>query len=431
MKKITLLLSLLITSIGFSQTELLTNGDFSNGDTNWALTGGSVVSGEAAFATTASAGNAWDTQLVQGGLTFTNAQEYTISFDARADAARNITLAIQNFGAWTDQFRQDFSLTTTMATYTKTFNAASSNGNVQIGFLMAGFGVTDGVYYDNVSLTTNAAASCSDGIQNQDETGVDCGGSTCAPCPTPPTTAAPTPAQNAADVISLFSDAYTDVASSTSPGWGEVVTAETHATNPVLKTTNFLPFAITSAIDVTDHTLHVDVWLPELPSAGAGLLIKILDAANGPHEGNSIYPIANITAGQWNSIDIDINNFSQVQGTWDATAQGRVDQVLVDIVDDTTMYVDNVYFWKTPTGDIDGPSLSSIKMHPNPANGVLKFTRATTELLNVSVYDLLGKKVMPVQTIQSELNISSLNPGMYFVRMDQGASSLTKKLIVK
>ena len=102
MKKITLLLSLLITSIGFSQTELLTNGDFSNGDTNWALTGGSVVNGEAAFSSTASGGNAWDNQLVQGSLTFTNAQQYTISFDARADVARNITLAIQNVGAWDD-----------------------------------------------------------------------------------------------------------------------------------------------------------------------------------------------------------------------------------------------------------------------------------------------------------------------------------------
>jgi hypothetical protein len=261
MKKITLLLSLLLTSIGFSQTELLTNGDFSNGDASWAFTGGgSVVSGEAAFATTASAGNAWDTQLVQGSLTFTNAQEYTISFDARADAARDITLAIQNVGAWNDQFRQNFSLTTTMTSYTSTFNATSSNTNVQIGFLMGGFGVTDGVYYDNVSLTTNAAASCSDGIQNQDETDIDCGGSTCPACPTPPNTAAPTPTHSSADVISLFSDAYTDVASSTSPGWNEVVTAETHAANPVLKTTNFLPFAITSAIDVTDHTYQPNSW---------------------------------------------------------------------------------------------------------------------------------------------------------------------------
>ena len=432
MKKITLLLSLLITSIGFSQTELLTNGDFSNGDTNWAFTGGgSVVSGEAAFSTTASGGNPWDTQLVQGSLSFTNAQEYTLSFYARADAARDITVAIQNVGAWDDQFRQNFSLTTTMTKYTETFNAASSNTNAQIGFLMAGFGVTDGVYYDNVSLTTTPAASCSDGIQNQDETGVDCGGATCPACPTPPNSAAPTPTQNAADVISLFSDAYTDVASSTSPGWNEDVTAETHANNPVLKTTNFLPFALTSAIDVTGQTLHVDVWLPQLPSAGAGLLIKVLDAANGPNEGNYIHPIANITAGQWNSIDIDISNFSQAQGTWDATAQSRVDQVLVDIVDDTTMYVDNVYFWKAPTAGLDGSSLSSIKMHPNPASGIVRFATATTEALSVSVFDLLGKLVMPAQIIQSELSITGLNPGMYFVRMEQGGNSLTKKLLVK
>ena len=430
MKKITLLLSLLITSIGFSQTELLTNGDFSNGDTNWALTGGSVVNGEAAFSSTASGGNAWDTQLVQGSLTFTNAQQYTISFDARADVARNITLAIQNVGAWDDQFRQDFSLTTTMTTYTATFSAASSNGNVQIGFLMAGFGVTHGVYYDNVSLTTSAAPSCSDGIQNQDETGIDCGGSVCPACPTPPSVAAPTPTENAADVISLFSDAYTDVTSNINPGWGEVVAAETHASNDVFKTTNFVPFAISSPIDITGHNFHVDVWLPQLPSSGAGLLIKILDAANGPHEGNYTYPIANITAGQWNSIDIDINNFSQTQGTWDATAQGRVDQVLIDIIDDTTMYVDNVYFWKAPTAGLDDNAQTFVNMHPNPANGIVKFSTYSSELLSVSVYDLLGKQVIPAQTVKSELNISSLYPGVYFVKMDQGLNSITKKLLV-
>ena len=430
MKKITLLLSLLITTIGFSQTELLSNGNFSNGDTNWALTGGSVVNGEAAFSTTPSAGNPWDSQLVQGSLSFTNAQQYTISFDARADAARDITLAIQNVGAWTDQFRQNFSLTTTMTTYTVTFNATSSNTNVQIGFLMAGFGVTDGVYYDNVSLTTSAAASCEDGIKNQDETGIDCGGSVCPACPTPPTVAAPTPTHNAADVISLFSDTYTDVASNRNPDWGEVVAAETHASNEVLRTTNFVPFAIATPIDITGHTLHVDVWLPQLPSTGSGLLIKILDAANGPHEGNFIYPVANITVGEWNSIDIDINNFNQTLGTWDATAQGRVDQVLLDIVDDTTMYVDNIYFWKPPTAGLDDNLLNSVKMHPNPAKGVVKFSTASSELLRVSVYDLLGKQVIPIQTVKSELNISSLYPGVYFVKMDQGTKSVTKKLLV-
>ena len=126
-------------------------------------------------------------------------------------------------------------------------------------------------------------------------------------------------------------------------------------------------------------------------SASRGLLIKILDAANGPHEGNYTYSIANIRAGQWNSIDIDINNFSQTQGTWDATAQGRVDQVLIDIVDDTTMYVDNVYFWKAPTAGLDDNAQTFVNMHPNPANGIVKFSTTSSELLSVSVYDLLGK----------------------------------------
>jgi len=165
----------------------------------------------------------------------------------------------------------------------------------------------------------------------------------------PPVAVTPTDAPTAptaSGAVSLYSDAYTDVASNTTPGWSEVVTDETFASNSVKKTTNFLPFALNAPIDIASMTtMHVDVWLPELPTAGAGLLIKLLDAANGPHEANYTYPVANLTAGQWNSIDIPMSSFVGTQGTWDATAQSRVDQVLVDIVDDTTMYVDNVYFY--------------------------------------------------------------------------------------
>ena len=83
------------------------------------------------------------------------------------------------------------------------------------------------------------------------------------------------------------------------------------------------------------------------------------------------------------------------------------------------------------TAGLEGHSLSSVKMHPNPASGIVKFSTVTTEALSVSVFDLLGKLVMPVQTIQSELNISSLKPGMYFAKIDQGANSITKKFLVK
>ena len=83
------------------------------------------------------------------------------------------------------------------------------------------------------------------------------------------------------------------------------------------------------------------------------------------------------------------------------------------------------------TASLEDPSLSSVKMHPNPASGIVRFATASSEVLSVSVFDLLGKEVMPAQTIQSELSITGLNPGIYFVKMEQGASSITKKLLVK
>ncbi|MEZ4838855.1 carbohydrate binding domain-containing protein [Flavobacterium sp.] len=155
MKKFTLLIMLFLSMIGISQN-LLTNGDFENGTTGWAFgSPGTVAGGEAFYSSTNAGGNLWDTQLVQAGMSFTSGTEYTLTFKARANANRNITVAIQNVGIWNDQFRQSYALTTTMQTFTATFIAPSTNGNVQIGFLMAGQGSTDAVYFDDVEIVEN------------------------------------------------------------------------------------------------------------------------------------------------------------------------------------------------------------------------------------------------------------------------------------
>ncbi len=153
MKKLVSIIFLLTVALGFSQTELIANGDYSNGTTSWV--GGtpfSVVSGEGVISSTASAGNLWDTQLTQGGFTLTTGISYTFTFQARAAANRNMTVAIQNIGAWTDQFRKTYALTTTMQTFTDTFTSNLTYNNVQLGFLMAGTGSTAAITYDNVSI---------------------------------------------------------------------------------------------------------------------------------------------------------------------------------------------------------------------------------------------------------------------------------------
>ena len=83
------------------------------------------------------------------------------------------------------------------------------------------------------------------------------------------------------------------------------------------------------------------------------------------------------------------------------------------------------------TAGVEDFAASSVKMFPNPASDVLKFSSASNKALDVAVYDMLGKQVLRANAVQSELNISSLNPGMYFVNMTQGSSTSTKKLLVK
>ena len=98
---------------------------------------------------------------------------------------------------------------------------------------------------------------------------------------------------------------------------------------------------------------------------------------------------------------------------------------------DDVFMIDNLEFRAFSALAVNKFTASSVKMYPNPASsGVVKFSTALGDTLIVSVFDLLGKLVQPAQVIQSELNISSLKPGVYFVRMEQGANSITKKLLV-
>ena len=85
---------------------------------------------------------------------------------------------------------------------------------------------------------------------------------------------------------------------------------------------------------------------------------------------------------------------------------------------------------RASTAGMSNFSANAVKMYPNPANGVVYFSSASNEVLEVAIYDLLGKQVLRSNRVQSQLNISSLNPGIYFVNMMQGMNVATKKLVV-
>ena len=77
------------------------------------------------------------------------------------------------------------------------------------------------------------------------------------------------------------------------------------------------------------------------------------------------------------------------------------------------------------------PTIEGLSLYPNPNNtGKVYITSRLNLDKKVEVFDVLGKKVIDVTLFSRELNISSLNPGVYIIKIKEGEASATRKLII-
>jgi len=88
------------------------------------------------------------------------------------------------------------------------------------------------------------------------------------------------------------------------------------------------------------------------------------------------------------------------------------------------------------TGQTSVSSINEININntfvlsPNPANNNL-YVSSEKILKKITVYDITGKKVIEIKQNTSSVNIdiSSFNPGIYFIKVDDGNSFYQKKFI--
>jgi hypothetical protein len=62
---------------------------------------------------------------------------------------------------------------------------------------------------------------------------------------------------------------------------------------------------------------------------------------------------------------------------------------------------------------------------------MIDITSKNMQSKDVEVYDVLGKKILQASITGKELNIASLTPGVYIIKVKEGDASATRKLIVK
>jgi hypothetical protein len=49
----------------------------------------------------------------------------------------------------------------------------------------------------------------------------------------------------------------------------------------------------------------------------------------------------------------------------------------------------------------------------------------------ITIFDVLGKKVLQTQLSSRELNVSALSPGVYIIKINENQATATRKLIIR
>jgi hypothetical protein len=201
-------------------------------------------------------------------------------------------------------------------------------------FLIAVAGKIDVAYVDNIYFYKGGSAGPS------------------APTDAP---AAP-PARDAADVISIYGEAYGAEIGLANVDWdnGSTFAEETIAGNKLLKIdfADFLGTQLNTVVDATAMTnFHMDVWIADDFEAGQIFNPKWSNHTGGAGETNAFEltkAVGDTDAKKWIAIDVPITDFAG-----DAT-RADLTQFLIAVAGKIDVaYVDNIYFYK---GGSAGPS---------------------------------------------------------------------------
>lgn len=436
-KKITLSLSILLCGIGFAQ-----NGpvDFESGGkgANWTWTTfengtnpaveivsnpsatGANTSSKVAKFTALKAGNPWagcesakGTDVGTFTLSASNAivkmmvyksvkSDVGVKFATNSGASSGeIKVANTKTNEW-EELTFDFSA--------KIGEPSSTDINQIVIFMdfdMAGRAADNICYFDNITFSNGTVLAV-------------------------PTVGAKAPTKKASDVISLFSNAYTNVAVDT---WRTVWSVATLTNMKIgsddIKKYSALDYVgvemVANQINITTmDSFEFDVWTPNSTS----FRFKVVDfGANGTFGGGddkehetTITPTLN----GWNHVSVPISSFTNL------VTKSNIAQLVFasSPAGSSVVYIDNVLFSKIPAANIVSAKQEKVGVFPNPASKSF-FIRAEKNIQDVVVFNSLGKAVFAATPNSKMVNVdvTGLSNGLYTVKTTINGVETYNKII--
>ena len=243
------------------------------------------------------------------------------------------------------------------------------------------------------------------------------------PAPTPPV-------REAANVVSIFSEAYASAATMTVAEWsgntGSVVLA---AGNNVWQVQTsgvpFVGFNLSNGINLSNMThMHIDFWISGTTQPGA-VFNPGLSQHNGGHlTGQSVQyiatrPIAQGEEGKWISLDIPFADFNNglSGGRKDIISQTTINFDFLSI--GSPIFIDNIYFYKeggAPPPPASEPNVPAPTPPARIAEGVVSiFSHAYASAATMSVAEWSGSPASVVQAAGADVWRIQTSGGAPFV----------------
>ena len=250
--------------------------------------------------------------------------------------------------------------------------------------------------------------------------------------------AAPTPTIDASKVISLFSNAYTNVpVSSWKTAWSAAgAMTEMQIAGDDTKKYDGVTFVgietTGTMIDAsTMNYFNFDILTDNITS----LKMKLVDfGANGVYNGVGLVDDveAEITLTPsltgWNSYHIPLSDFTKL------TTKAHMAQYIITAAPNgsSSFYLDNMYFsTETPSAVLAVSAENNIFSFSNPVSDKLNII-ATSEISQIVIRNLLGQTLKTVQYngVEKSIDINSISAGNYLVtvKLRNGLVS-TQKLV--
>ena len=202
--------------------------------------------------------------------------------------------------------------------------------------------------------------------------------------PSTPTTEPTVPSRAAANVISLFSNAYTNVPVNTwRTDWSAATLTETQVIGTAVKkytNLNYVGIETTGANMINASSMlyfHVDAWTPNITAFRIKLVDFGADGAFGGTDDKEHELSFTPTIGSWNSYEIPLSNFVNL------TTKGHIAQLIFsgDPSGTGTVYIANVYFHNVSAVVIPTEPTTASPLPTRPASNVISlFSNAYTNV---------------------------------------------------